>query len=211
MRAHIHSEKAKSIPEIVDEAGLIFKDVKSRGVDPRNVEDSDVLLRDIEKKYPDFSKAYPVVIRYMCQLQEYAGAVFQRWLIKVKATAYPTEDQYLDLQADYVTKLYKYRLPNATSADLVQVRANVTKMLKHERDQFKECVDKSTKTVEEILNMMSQRNKDELISYIESSGPSLVDTLSDIKIIVDETVPGPAASAELLNDCAVSTYTPMAW
>ncbi len=169
-----------TIDYIVKEAGQMWKEMKRSGVKFGDIDASEKLMSDITKRHPDFCKSYPIVCRYICQMQEYDTRAFRRWLIKIKEHPWKTEAEYLDAQADYVAILFKVKKPRSNRTEINNLRTNIRAMLEREHIQFKKYATEFEKEVTGEEGIYKEKNMDELQAFAElagSKGISLAETI----------------------------------
>lgn len=164
----IESEKNVTVEFVVNEANAMWKECKSRNIKYGDIERSDKLMAEMQKTHPEFSKSYPIVLRYMCQMQEYNSKAFKMWLDKIKVRPWKTEGEYLDAQADYVTMLYRAIKPRSPQKDINTLRTNIRNMLQREHDTFKKYVNEYDAEVSAEEKLLREKNKQEFIDYIKS-------------------------------------------
>jgi len=58
-------------------------------------------------KYKDFSYSFPIVIRWMIQLNKYSKKAFKKYLLKYKETKINNRKEFAILQAEYLVFLFK--------------------------------------------------------------------------------------------------------
>jgi hypothetical protein len=146
--AKIESEKEVTIEELVAEGDAIWKKCNSRKIKFGNLEASEILLNEMRKEHPEFSKSYPIVLRYMCQMQEYTHKAFELYLKKIKEHPWTSEAEYLDSQADYVILLYKSKHKRYNQTQINTLRNNIRTMLQNEHEVFNKYAKTITAEVE---------------------------------------------------------------
>jgi len=183
----INNEKDVSIDYIVKEADGIWQECLKRKVHFGDTVASDALSAEMSKRYPDFSNSYPIVLRYICQMKEYKGKVFRRWLTKINIHPWKTESEYLDAQADYVAMLYQAIKGRSTNKTQVSnLRTNIRKMLQQEHDQFKHYAAEFGNEVD--ANECSNRKKtiDQLHDFVTTIGPTGMAMAEVVRVVTDE-------------------------
>ncbi len=147
MKASVTNERVVTEQEVINEANSIWKKVQARKLNIDDTARCDETLRDMQLQHVEFSKSYPIVLRYMCQMVSYKERALKYYLTKLKTTTWKDESSYLDSQTEYVVLLYKENHRGWKPAVVSQYRDSVRKMLQHEHDSFK---DRLTKCVEEF-------------------------------------------------------------
>jgi hypothetical protein len=170
--AKVSYEKVVTIDDIVTEANRIWKYVKSRHINPKNTAETEKLTAEVQRKHPQFCQSYPLVNRYLCQVQEYSAIALRKWLGAVQARPWKSEDEYLQMQCKYPVILYKILHPNATKTALKILEANILNTIRHERDSFKERLTKAESDVVKLEESFHLQNKRELREFAQLAGPA---------------------------------------
>lgn len=160
----ITSEKNVTIDFVVNEANNIWREVSA--LPPVTQNNMDI----IQQSHPEFCKAYPIVVRYMCQMQQYDTKAFRKWLMKIRERPWKTENEYLDAQADYVSMLYRAKNPRAPGREINHVRDNIRTILRDEHTIFKYYAEKSDKEINSKELALREKNKDELHEFVKLAG-----------------------------------------
>jgi protein-tyrosine-phosphatase len=149
LKIAISSEKVVTLDEIVKEASSIYAKCKKRKLTFGDEKAAEALLSEMQKAHPQLSKSYPIVLRYICQMQEYSPQAFRKYLIKIKLHPWKSEGEYLESQTDYVVMLYQTTHKHWNQTDVNKIRKNILAMLKNEHEvftkyakEFKDEVDK---------------------------------------------------------------------
>lgn len=144
----ITNEKDVTIDDIVKEAAEINKKLRAENIKPGDYDASDNFMTKIRREHKEFSQSYPIVLRYMCQMQQFHAGALRKYLEYIRTHPWKNHDEYLDSQAQYVVILYKetHKRWNRTQVD--NLRKNVRKLLQDEHDRFMELSEKYKKEVE---------------------------------------------------------------
>lgn len=168
MQAAAEVDRQRWIDEQVKLAKIIFKEVRA------SLKNTDFLaLSDKErvsmyqKKYPNFNKQHPLVIRYMVGLSQFRERAFRRYLDKVSNTQAGDPDHYIQRQADYAALLWKELNPKYNPKQAKQVWEDAYKMMKDEKDNFKELQDEANQTATRLESEYQHIIKYELEQQIE--------------------------------------------
>lgn len=169
----INQEQDVTIDEVVSEANSIWKDTKTlyksdkfKSLDNRD----ELILEYFQNRHPEFTKAYPIVLRYMCQLQNYDSRAFTKYLGFIKHNPWKTEEDYLESQVDYLTLLYKYKTPKWKPKDIENLKTNFRRILKREHNDFKKRLDEYNKTHEEKAQQLKKMKTAETVEFIKKIG-----------------------------------------
>jgi len=166
------SEREVTIDEIVNEGDAMYKYVKSRF----GKISAEALNAEVARDHPQFTKSYPLVTRYMCDMKQYSTRALRQWLMRIKEAPWKSEEDYIEAQADYVYKLVCAKNPRGSTTDKKTVKENLRKLLMAEHNEFKECAGNAEKTVTAREQMLEDRNTDEL--YLLMSKFSMEDLAS---------------------------------
>lgn len=166
LKASITSEKNVSIDFVVNEATSIY--ILSKAV-PYDENSREQFMSKMNKLHPQFSKSYPIVLRYIIMLGAYSPKVFKLWLQKIALTPWRNEEEYLEAQVTYISNLYRHVNPRAKTSDIVHHRDGIRKMLLDEHKQFKKYAEKYSAEVTANEEEFHKRNKAELTSYLASA------------------------------------------
>ncbi len=171
MKMKITSEKEVTIDDVVAEANVIYKKMKASKIKFGDTSGKvQTFMDEIRKQHPQFCTSYPIVMRYICEMQEYDSKVFAFWLKKIRGNPMNSEGEYLDAQAAYVTSLFRRKNPKASRTHVANVRANVRAMLQAEHDVFKQNAQAYEKEVIAEEDMLRDRNADEMRAFAKLAG-----------------------------------------
>lgn len=134
-------EKNVTIDDVVKEANSIWNELKRRKIHPYDTKQLDEFYSEMVDKHIELTRAYPIVIRYMCQLCRYNEKAFRQFIKKMIDKPSRSENDYLDLQAEYIKMLYiEIQKSNGTRWDIKTANtifADARKKLQEEADRFK--------------------------------------------------------------------------
>lgn len=204
MKVHVRSEREVTADDIVREANTIWKKVKSQDIDIRDVDATENYTNQLRKEHPEFAKAYPIVLRYMCQMREYKGSALKKYLQKIQAKPYTNEEEYLESQVDYVEILYKATHNKWNRTEIVNLRKNIRNILTTEHKDFKKKIKRIDEDVTRENELYKQKNKYELREYLSdiiSSGedPGNIAIRTETNIVTGDEVNVDSLIAELHN------------
>lgn len=166
MKLKIENEKNITINDLINEANNVWKVVRGRRLKFGDIDAAEALMSEIRKTNREFCTSYPIVLRYMCQMQEYDSRAFKKYLLKIKEHPWKSESEYLDSQTDYVVILYQTRNKKWNRTQINNLRKNIRNMLQKEHDTFKFYAKEFEKEVSAELDIFEKRNTDELREYI---------------------------------------------
>jgi len=180
------SEKEVTIDDVVAEGDSMYRYVKSRygKATPQEIHS------EITRDHPQFSKSYPLVVRYMCDLKQYSSRALRQWLTKIKSAPWKSEAEYIESQADYVYKLVCAKNPRSSTTDKIAVKANLRRMLMEEHNSFKAGAENAEKAVTAREDMLNDRNRDELYAFMKKLTSDDIDSIGTFRVETDvETAP----------------------
>lgn len=138
---NIAYEKNVTSEDVVKEANVIWNELKRRKIHPYDTKQLDDFYSEMVDKHIELARAYPIVIRYMCQLCRYNEKAFRQFIKKMIDKPSRSENDYLDLQAEYIKMLYiEIQKANGTRWDIKTANAifaDARKKLQEEADRFK--------------------------------------------------------------------------
>lgn len=177
----ITSEKEVTVDFIVEEAIEINKILISRKLVAGDLDAADAFMSEMRREHKQFATSYPIVLRYMCQMQQFSAVALRRYLLRIKEHPWKNQKEYLDSQADYVVILYKesHKRWNRTQVD--NLWKNVRKILQEEHDKFVELGEKYKNEVDAEEIIYKKNREDDLVGFYRKFGK---DTF-DIKLRVE--------------------------
>lgn len=144
----ITSEKSVTIDDIVNEAVAINKKLQAKKIKPGDFDASDEFMAAMRREHKEFSQSYPIVLRYMCQMQQFHVGALRKYLKHIREHPWKNHDEYLDSQVDYCTILYKETHNRWNRTQVENLRKNIRSILKSEHDRFMELSEKYKKEVD---------------------------------------------------------------
>lgn len=142
----------------------------------------------IYNKHPEFSKAYPLVVRLITE-GLYNQKAFQMYLNKIEKKPWTNEESYLDSLADYVKLLYRTTTTKYDTNEAKRIWENTRCILQKENTQFKDNLAKATKKIEQQEIILAKDSRDDLKDFFK-----IVTNLDNTKIVVQSDL-----SANVVN------------
>jgi len=159
LKLSIRNEKEITKNELVSEANVIWKKVTAELTNKMITEElTEELLGKIRAEHPEFCKSYPIVLRYMVNM-EYEASCFKKYLSKIEKYPWKSTNEYLDSQTDYVVMLYKTKHPHYDEKFIRNLKMTTRKMLQQEHDTFVKISEKYTNEVEKEDKLYKCKNK----------------------------------------------------
>ena len=144
----ITNERDVTIKDIVKEAVEINKKMRDKKLTPGDFDAADNFMAEIRREHKDFAQSYPIVLRYICQMQQFHVNALKKYLAYIQQHPWKSHDEYLDSQAQYVVMLYKETHKRWDVTQVSNLRKNIRTMLQKEHDRFMELSDKYKAEVE---------------------------------------------------------------
>jgi hypothetical protein len=95
-------------------------------------------------------------------LGQYRKKAFDKYLKKIKASPWNSEEGYLEAQADYVKYLYMEMTPHYKPGDVARIKQDAFEALKKEREDMKAMYETTKKRLEEEGNKQLEERREEL-------------------------------------------------
>ncbi len=201
MAAKVEQEKIVTIPELCAEANKIWakcvKVIKTAKPYIISEETADQLLADMRRQHADFAKAYPIVLRYMCQMQRFHINAFKKYLLRVQQNPWKSQEEYLDSQTDYCVLLYKETTPRWNQREVAHIRTQTRKMLQDEHDTFKKYTEEYSKKVEDDEKRFAIDKDGALRRFIEHWGEECSEI--PIRCVNDPSIPNDSPEKTILD------------
>jgi len=185
LKVKITSEKNVTIDDVVREATAMYKIARSRNLKFGDLEAADALMAEFRKSNPEFSKSYPIVLRYMCQMQEFDSKALRKYLLKIKEHPWKNEKEYLDSQADYVVILYQATHSKWNRTQINNIRANVRATLQREHDMFTQYVKEFDREVTEQEQVLKKKSMDELTEFVRVASSTISEKAGTVRMETD--------------------------
>lgn len=153
---------AKSLPcdDLLNLGNKIWAEVKKHPLkkDEKKTEELYYIMFD---KYRDFGSSFPIVLRWMVQMNQYSTKAFKKFLLKYSSANITSKKEFLILQADYIVYLYEENKHH----DKKQVsiyREFIIKQLLDEEDELK----KIESEYKEKINEFDEEKRKQLYDYV---------------------------------------------
>lgn len=103
VQTSIHN-KTETIESILLLGNKIWKELKNNDKTNKNDEE---LYYNVYNKYKEFGTSFPLILRWMVQMNRYSEKAFKKFLIKYSNSSISSKKEFLILQADYIVYLYE--------------------------------------------------------------------------------------------------------
>jgi len=171
--AKITNEKEVTAEFIVAESRQMWAKCRAAfagGLEFGDTDGANQLMADLRREHQEFCTSYPIVMRYMAEMQTFAPAALTKYLMKIAEHPWTNEDEYLESQADYVSILFRETNSRWDSKKVASVRNAVLDALKKERADLQSLADEVTDRVEENERRLKNRSRADLREWLIKNG-----------------------------------------
>lgn len=164
--ASLSSAQRATPAELVALARQIWQRVASAGVANEDNAGNDKLLESLQTEFSDFSKSFPIVLRWMVQMKKFSAKAFEKYLLKHASATLNSREAFLELQADYLVLLYREEHKRPDENLVRRYRSSLIEQLLEEDKTFQ----KIQKQIEEELasqeNVVDQDRRTRLCEFL---------------------------------------------
>jgi hypothetical protein len=143
----------------------IHAHVRRSGISLENVPGRNQLLAEVQKKWPDISKAFPIAVRMLVQLGDYDPPTFRLYVVNHTRPTYKDRKAYLEAQGAYPLMMFKKRTPRATVRMIAAARERITGQLQEEDKNFMDARDEADRVAEEMRAAAAAERRRRLASF----------------------------------------------
>jgi hypothetical protein len=162
--------------QVVDEANSIWKHLRSLKIKD-NENALDAFFSKQFDEHRDIYKAYPVAMRFMWQSHLYNEESFSKHVDAVSAVATScTEEQYLQLQSDYVVDLHRHIYKYKHAGFFNKLRDQTMATLRGEVEEYRKEVAIAEAKAKEQTEKFAKMNRESLKEYISDLHRKTLDT-----------------------------------
>jgi len=129
--------------------------------DINNKIDNEELYDKYFNKYNEFGISFPLILRWMIQMNKYSEKAFKKFLLKYSTTNITCKKDFLILQADYIVFLYE-ESKHFNKKEVNNYREFIIKQLLDEENQLKKIQDEYK---QEMLTIDDDKRK-QLYNYL---------------------------------------------
>ena len=144
-----------------------FKEYNEMTYDEQN-DYLETLLRHFHEEHKEFARTFPIVLRYMVQLQRYSEKAFVRYVKRLKKHPYKTEEEYCRRQSEYIQYLHMELHPSSKKKENEKVRKDAYKLLLEELAAFKKAKKQADEKQQKNNKNNSIERRKELKDLLES-------------------------------------------
>lgn len=159
----VNYSKNMQLDELLSLGTKIWNEVK-KNPDIKDEKKSEELYYTIYNKYKDFGSSFPLILRWMVQMQKYSEKAFKKFLLKYSTANITSKKEFLILQADYIVYLYE-ESKHYNRKQVNTYREFIIKQLLEEDDELS-SIQEELKTELQNLDMEKRQR---LYEYIKSN------------------------------------------
>jgi hypothetical protein len=166
-----------------------------------NKKSDDEKVDQFRKQEEKFYKDFPIVARYMVCADVYNRVAFKKFLTKLlinnekkqkktKSNEGDAENEWIELQADYVKYLYQEqnKTKHLSTKELQSIWKETYELLKKEFSNFKELYDKKVKQIEEDKKIQNGKIAKDVLSRLTTIQSVDNDTQYKLYIEIQDTL-----------------------
>ena len=169
--AEDRKSRAAAIEKYTADAKVIYKDVVQHFTgfaeydtlsNEKQMKYLEDLLEYYQAEHPRFATTFPIVLRYMVQIQQYDEKAFVKYLKRLQAMPYKTEEEYCQRQSEYIMYLHMAMNPKSKKKENQSVRKEACALLVAEVTAFKDAREKAKEKQEKNNGMNNIEKRAEL-------------------------------------------------
>jgi len=126
----------------------------------------DARLEYFQAEYRAFSQAFPIVMRYMCQFNQFHAGAFEKFLRRMRTNPGKGIEGYLEMQAHWPKLLYMHTTNHYDPKLANAIYKDVYNTLLEENRTFEELHKKFKEEQEQQQAVTDKERKDELIAFL---------------------------------------------
>ena len=160
--------------------GLISRDKLERPHKPKKVEsiydetnweelekdEYTKLVKRLQEKYKDFNASFPVFIRWTVQTGDFHEKALRRYLNDFAKSTLKTENDFFELQRNYVVYLYRALNPHWDTDRVRRLSSDIMNALTREKKEMKEIADEVEKEMDEKAIEIRKFKREALRQYL---------------------------------------------
>lgn len=158
----VSSASEKSLNDIIDEAKAIFKKVKDAKINIEDEQGKNVLFKKIESEHKNFIVSLPIISKWMIYLDQFSVKALKRFLKANPKLWWPTEDEWISSNINYVADVYKIKNPRMDESRIAQMKIDLTRTLKEETKKFKTITQEVEKEIAKEKKQLTDKKREEL-------------------------------------------------
>lgn len=157
-------EKGKKIDELTLIAKKIWKRIIE--INLKKEYPQEMLLNVMQVEYNEFFLSFPLVLRWMVEVNQFKVTAFRRYLEIFLDSEIKTKEDFLKLQGKYLVILYKELNPAASEEKVKNYEEEINGLLMLEDETFKEIEKEALEEIKEESKQASKEKKERLYNMI---------------------------------------------
>lgn len=148
---------------------------------------SEEKLKKIQMMFPEFGKAFPVVLRHIVVTGKFYKDVLKRFINLCKNKPHHSMDEFRDRQTDYMSMIYRKQHPRCSQREINTYRQQCRKDLAGEQEHMKKVMDNVKEEREKMHELNNEIKRSEILAFISKYKNEVPDdTETEINIYNDE-------------------------
>jgi DNA repair exonuclease SbcCD nuclease subunit len=144
----------------------IYKSLQKKLRSDNPEKNLDTILNEFQSMYPQFTRRFPIVLRYMVQMGQFSSKAFAKFVAFIKANAPKTKEEWLDTQAVYPQLLYKMTTKHYDTKHANLIRKQAAEQLREEFEAFQKASKSADELVAEQEKQQAAARRRELLEYL---------------------------------------------
>jgi len=164
-KIHLSKEdKDKKIDELTTIAKKIWKRVIE--INLKKEYPQEMLLNVMQSEYNEFFLSFPLVLRWMVEMNQFKVSSFKRYLEIFLDAEIKTKEEFLKIQGKYLVILYKELNPTLSEEKILFYEEEINNLLTLEDEAFKEMEKEALEEIKEESKKASDEKKEKLYNMI---------------------------------------------
>lgn len=126
----------------------------------------EMLLNVMQTEYNEFFLSFPLVLRWMVEMNQFKVTSFKRYLEIFLDSEIKTKEEFLKLQGKYLVILYKELNPSLSDEKILLYEEEINNLLSLEDETFKEMEKEALEEIKEESKKASDEKKERLYNMI---------------------------------------------
>jgi hypothetical protein len=157
-------EKDKKINELITLAKKIWKRIIE--INLKKEYPQEMLLNVMQVEYNDFFLSFPLVLRWMVEVNQFKITAFKRYLEIFLDSEIQTKEDFLKLQGKYLVILYKELNPSFSEEKILRYEEEINSLLVLEDETFKQMEKEALEEIKEESKKASDEKKEQLYNML---------------------------------------------
>ncbi len=118
-----------SVEQVIEDAEKLYKEYQDEKIDIRDDDRAKDALKRYAEKYHNFAYSYPIVFRYMIELNQYNSRALKSYLLYIQKHPWKNRNEFIESGADYHYALMRLAHPEKSIKYLKEQREEIRKSL----------------------------------------------------------------------------------